>query len=61
MIDLSDAFRLQADAGEAIYGLPERYRSEIRNAHLIANPGCYPTATLLALFPWQPSPKTSTK
>jgi N-acetyl-gamma-glutamyl-phosphate reductase len=51
VIDLSDAFRLQADAGEAIYGLPERYRREIRNAQLIANPGCYPTATLLALLP----------
>jgi N-acetyl-gamma-glutamyl-phosphate reductase len=51
VIDLSDAFRLQAGAGEAIYGLPERYRSAIRNARLVANPGCYPTATLLALLP----------
>ena len=51
VIDLSDAFRLQADAGEAVYGLPERYRDAIARARLIANPGCYPTATLLALLP----------
>ena len=36
---------------EAVYGLPERYREEIRGAGLVANPGCYPTATLLALAP----------
>jgi N-acetyl-gamma-glutamyl-phosphate reductase len=36
---------------EAVYGLPERYREEIRAASLVANPGCYPTATLLALAP----------
>lgn len=36
---------------EAVYGLPERYRSEIASARLVANPGCYPTATLLALLP----------
>jgi N-acetyl-gamma-glutamyl-phosphate reductase len=35
----------------AVYGLPERYREEIRGADLVANPGCYPTATLLALGP----------
>ncbi len=37
--------------GDAVYGLPERYREEIRDAGLVANPGCYPTATLLALAP----------
>lgn len=37
--------------GEAVYGLPERYREEIRGASLVANPGCYPTASLLALAP----------
>lgn len=36
---------------KAVYGLPEVYRSEIDNAVLIANPGCYPTGTLLALYP----------
>jgi N-acetyl-gamma-glutamyl-phosphate reductase len=37
--------------GEAVYGLPERYREEIRDADLVANPGCYPTAAVLALAP----------
>jgi N-acetyl-gamma-glutamyl-phosphate reductase len=36
---------------DAVYGLPERYREQIRAADLVANPGCYPTATLLALAP----------
>jgi len=35
----------------AVYGLPELYRSRIGDASLIANPGCYPTAALLALAP----------
>lgn len=36
---------------EAVYGLPERYREAIRSARLVANPGCYPTASALALLP----------
>ncbi len=36
---------------KAAYGLPELFRSEIAGARLVANPGCYPTATLLALAP----------
>jgi len=36
---------------KAVYGLPELFRSEIAGARLVANPGCYPTATLLALAP----------
>jgi N-acetyl-gamma-glutamyl-phosphate reductase len=36
---------------EARYGLVERHRSSLPNARLIAVPGCYPTATLLALAP----------
>ncbi|MCI4334791.1 MAG: N-acetyl-gamma-glutamyl-phosphate reductase [Thermoplasmata archaeon] len=36
---------------EAAYGLPELFREKIRRARLVANPGCYPTATLLALAP----------
>ena len=66
VVDLSADFRLQDPAvygrwyrehqapellGEAVYGLPERYREEIRGASLVANPGCYPTASLLALAP----------
>jgi len=52
-IDFSDAFRLD-EAGGAVYGLPERYREAVRGATLVANPGCYPTATLLALLPLAP-------
>ena len=36
---------------EAVYGLPEVNRDEIRRARLIANPGCYPTAIQLGLLP----------
>jgi N-acetyl-gamma-glutamyl-phosphate reductase len=36
---------------EAIYGLPELYRDEIKSAQLVANPGCYPTGVILALVP----------
>lgn len=37
--------------GKAVYGLPEFYREEIKEATLVANPGCYPTSVLLALAP----------
>lgn len=36
---------------EAVYGLPEFYREQIASARLVANPGCYPTCSLLALKP----------
>ncbi len=36
---------------EAVYGLPELYRESLVDAQLIASPGCYPTATLLAIAP----------
>lgn len=36
---------------KAVYGLPEIYRAKIKDATLIANPGCYPTAAILALAP----------
>jgi N-acetyl-gamma-glutamyl-phosphate reductase len=66
VVDLSADFRLRDPAlyaewyrdhqapellSEAVYGLPELYREEIRQADLVANPGCYPTATVLALAP----------
>lgn len=65
VVDLSGAFRLPAGefaewyGGEhvaphltpATYGLPELWRDEISSARLIAGPGCYPTAALLALAP----------
>ncbi|HEY0343018.1 MAG TPA: N-acetyl-gamma-glutamyl-phosphate reductase [Solirubrobacteraceae bacterium] len=37
--------------GCGIYGLPELYGPQVADADLVANPGCYPTATLLALAP----------
>ncbi len=36
---------------ESVYGLPELYRAKIKTAKLIANPGCYPTVSILALAP----------
>lgn len=66
VVDLSADFRLRDPAvygrwyrehqapdllDDAVYGLPERYREQIARAGLVANPGCYPTATLLALAP----------
>ena len=64
VIDLSGAFRIR-DAGArarwypdttalpsgAAYGLTEHYKDDVRGAALVANPGCYPTAALLALLP----------
>jgi N-acetyl-gamma-glutamyl-phosphate reductase len=54
VIDLSDAFRLHERADGAVYGFPERYGDAIATAKLVANPGCYPTAALLALLPLAP-------
>ncbi|MEO5365936.1 MAG: N-acetyl-gamma-glutamyl-phosphate reductase [Magnetococcus sp. WYHC-3] len=67
VVDLSADFRLKDPAvyaqwyglehqnpellGEAAYGLPEINRKAIPGARLVANPGCYPTASLLALAP----------
>ncbi len=36
---------------EAVYGLPEMWREQIRAARLVANPGCYPTAVQLGFMP----------
>lgn len=36
---------------QAVYGLPELNRQQITGARLVANPGCYPTAIILALIP----------
>src|SRR2546423_14795658 len=47
-IDLSSDFRLSP---EAVYGLTEVTRPRLPAAELVANPGCYPTAALLALLP----------
>jgi N-acetyl-gamma-glutamyl-phosphate reductase len=67
VVDLSADFRLQSpDAyrewyglphrhpdllSRAVYGLVELYEPRIREADLVANPGCYPTSVLLGLYP----------
>jgi N-acetyl-gamma-glutamyl-phosphate reductase len=64
VIDLSGAFRLRSADERArwypethrvpdgvAYGLTERARGAVARARIVANPGCYPTATLLALAP----------
>jgi N-acetyl-gamma-glutamyl-phosphate reductase len=67
VIDLSADFRVRNPAvykefyahdhpapemlSQAVYGLPEIYRKEIKNGSLIASPGCYPTSILLPLIP----------
>ncbi|WP_422349187.1 N-acetyl-gamma-glutamyl-phosphate reductase [Flagellimonas sp.] len=55
IIDLSNDFRLQADASwngkTFVYGLPELNKSGIQSAEAIANPGCFATAIQLGLLP----------
>ncbi len=67
LIDVGSDFRLREPAGyqrwygythpapellgEAVYGLTEFARAKLRGARLVSNPGCYPTASLLALAP----------
>jgi N-acetyl-gamma-glutamyl-phosphate reductase len=67
VVDLSGAFRFRSAEtftswyklpaphanwlGEAVYGLPELYSSDIATARIIANPGCYATSVILALRP----------
>jgi N-acetyl-gamma-glutamyl-phosphate reductase len=67
VIDLSADFRIRSPAtyhefyghdhpapqllAQAVYGLPEVYRTQIKTASLIASPGCYPTSILLPLIP----------
>ncbi len=68
VVDLSADYRLELETYEkyycphedkkhldsAIYGLPELYREKIKQSSLVANPGCYPTASILALVPFLP-------
>ncbi|MCZ8354477.1 MAG: N-acetyl-gamma-glutamyl-phosphate reductase [Cyclobacteriaceae bacterium] len=53
VIDLGNDFRIDTLLGERefVYGLPELYRDNIRNAQNIANPGCFATAIQLSLLP----------
>ncbi|MEJ2468716.1 MAG: N-acetyl-gamma-glutamyl-phosphate reductase, partial [Campylobacterales bacterium] len=66
IVDLSADYRLKRETYEAhyvphidpenlqhaVYGLPELFRAEIAEADLVANPGCYPTATILGALPF---------
>ncbi|NPA32988.1 MAG: N-acetyl-gamma-glutamyl-phosphate reductase [Aquificae bacterium] len=68
VVDLSGAYRISEEGAyeefyrfshkhpellrEAVYGLTELFREKIKGARLVANPGCYPTATLLGLYPF---------
>lgn len=67
VIDLSADFRLRDKevyeswyniehksfdyVNEAVYGLSEIYREDVAKARLVANPGCYPTCSVLSLYP----------
>ena len=67
VLDLSADFRIKAPAvyetyygaqhaapelaAQSVYGLPEVYREKIRDARLVACPGCYPTSVILPLHP----------
>lgn len=52
VVDLSSDLRIGNGASDAVpYGLTEWTRASVRDAHVVANPGCYPTATLLGLLP----------
>jgi len=66
VVDLSADYRLELETYEAhytehvdpdnledaVYGMPEIYRDELKNCSLVANPGCYPTASVLAILPF---------
>jgi len=73
VVDLSADYRLELDAyeahycehedkahlNEAVYGLIEYYREDLKKTNLAAGPGCYPTATLLGILPFIPYIDTS--
>lgn len=66
VVDLSADYRLPKDIYEnfycphsdaenlahVVYGLPEMFREELKNASLVANPGCFPTSAILGLLPF---------
>ena len=67
VVDLSADYRLKLDTYEmfytrhtdianlinnSVYGLPELYRSKLKSAKLVANPGCFPTSALLGILPF---------
>jgi N-acetyl-gamma-glutamyl-phosphate reductase len=66
VVDLSADYRLEKERYEeyycphidasnlknSVYGLPELHREAIKNAQLVANPGCYPTSAILGILPF---------
>ncbi|MEA2091693.1 MAG: N-acetyl-gamma-glutamyl-phosphate reductase [Campylobacterota bacterium] len=66
VVDLSADYRLPQDIYEefytphtdaanlehVVYGLPEMYRTDLKSAKLVANPGCFPTSAILGLLPF---------
>lgn len=66
VLDLSADYRLTQEVYEefyvphtdvenlshVVYGLPEMFRQELKNAKLVANPGCFPTSAILGLLPF---------
>ena len=66
VVDLSADYRLELETyeehycphedkehlNEVVYGLPEYFKEDLKTTNLVANPGCYPTASLLALLPF---------
>ena len=66
VVDLSADYRLPKDIYEefytehtdiknlkhVVYGLPEMFKTELRSAKLVANPGCFPTSAILGLLPF---------
>lgn len=66
VVDLSADYRLpqeiyeafycphidEENLSQAVYGLPELFRDELKNTSLVANPGCFPTSAILAVLPF---------
>jgi N-acetyl-gamma-glutamyl-phosphate reductase len=74
IVDFSADYRLKLETYEkfytkhinpenlekAIYGIPELFRKEISSARLVANPGCYPTSSILGILPFLKYVKSGT-
>ncbi len=66
VVDLSADYRLNLNTYEkyytnhidkdnlnnSVYGLPELFRKDIKNAKIVANPGCFPTSAILGIYPF---------
>jgi N-acetyl-gamma-glutamyl-phosphate reductase len=74
VVDLSADYRLTREVYEefyvphedvenlanAVYGLPEMFREELKSAKLVANPGCFPTSAILGLLPFMDKRQANT-